>query len=428
MKKSLIFFFILTMSVGASAQFFVDSNIPYKYYTDYSSNGLNYLLMFEHLQTQNPGDYAEIDYSVQGSNFVWDKYQNGTRTFYSSSTTNALLNLDLEASVGYVLSVDGIDVLTIWVIDYSAFLPNFSSIDWDKNSDSQCETLPLLIDAQIPAIQYQNLNGTSYNVTRNFDLLYTTLEFKESWNPVEQKEIIVLPDVSVDVKAPLANTTFLLSGDQFAKDLGVEISFESDEYQAFAVSASPITILTTRGFLNEKERPDDSSKRSGSAPLEIEFKANPTPNVQYYNWVVSRDGIQLFTRKEENHRHTFREHGKYDVRLTVSSDLCAYTDSTIVIEVSESELLIPKVFTPNGDGLNDEFRVAYKSLIEFEAWVYNRWGRLVYHWTDPTQGWNGKINGKNAAEGAYFYVIKAKGSDGLEYQQKGDINLLRGKK
>ena len=99
------------------------------------------------------------------------------------------------------------------------------------------------------------------------------------------------------------------------------------------------------------------------------------------------------------------------------------------------------MFTPNGDGLNDEFRVAYKSIISFQAWVYNRWGRLVYTWTDPQKGWDGNISGRKAAAGPYFYVIKALGSDfdansapiGKtklrlgEYLLKGDINIIRNK-
>ena len=102
--------------------------------------------------------------------------------------------------------------------------------------------------------------------------------------------------------------------------------------------------------------------------------------------------------------------------------------------------------------MNDEFRVAYRSLREFHCWVYNRWGKLVYQWTDPAQGWDGTINGRPAAEGAYFYVIRAFGTDAAAdakyvgakasytkrklnadealigvYQLSGDINLLRGK-
>ena len=123
----------------------------------------------------------------------------------------------------------------------------------------------------------------------------------------------------------------------------------------------------------------------------------------------------------------------------------------MTVAITESFIDVPNVFTPNGDGQNDEFRVAYKSIAEFHCWVYNRWGKLVYDWTDPAKGWDGTINGRPAAEGAYFYVIRAKGTDAAKgqgyiskpaynrakknsdtkilgiYQLSGDINLLRGK-
>ena len=114
-------------------------------------------------------------------------------------------------------------------------------------------------------------------------------------------------------------------------------------------------------------------------------------------------------------------------------------------------LLVPNVFTPNGDGKNDEFRVLYRSIKEYHIWVYNRWGKLVYESQDPAKGWDGTINNHPAAEGAYFYVIRALGTDAAAnaeyrtkaaykrakdkadeaiigvYQLSGDINLLRGK-
>lgn len=113
--------------------------------------------------------------------------------------------------------------------------------------------------------------------------------------------------------------------------------------------------------------------------------------------------------------------------------------------------MVPNVFTPNGDGMNDEFRVAYRSIREFHCWIYNRWGHLVYSWDDPAKGWDGTINGRPAPEGAYYYVIRALGTDAATneymnkisynkkkkkepdaligvYQLSGDINLIRGGK
>jgi gliding motility-associated-like protein len=135
----------------------------------------------------------------------------------------------------------------------------------------------------------------------------------------------------------------------------------------------------------------------------------------------------------------------------VNNAFCTADSMEVKVNISESYLAVPNVFTPNGDGMNDEFRVAYRSLKEFHIWVYNRWGKLVYESTDPAKGWDGTINGRPAAEGAYFYVVRAKGTDadkyadyiGLKatynkkkleadksvigiYQMSGDINLIRG--
>jgi gliding motility-associated-like protein len=116
----------------------------------------------------------------------------------------------------------------------------------------------------------------------------------------------------------------------------------------------------------------------------------------------------------------------YNVRLIASNDFCLDT-AFVNITVSESAIYAPNVFTPNGDGKNDEFRVAFKSIIQFECWIYNRWGRKMYSWTNPLKGWDGTYNGKKMPEGPYFYVIRAVGSDKVVHKLKGSVSLLRGR-
>ena len=77
--------------------------------------------------------------------------------------------------------------------------------------------------------------------------------------------------------------------------------------------------------------------------------------------------------------------------------------------------------------MNDEFRVVYKSLVKFSCWIFNSWGQVLYHWTDPAKGWDGKKGGKYVSPGVYYYVIEAEGSDGIIYKKKGDINIFRPK-
>ena len=90
---------------------------------------------------------------------------------------------------------------------------------------------------------------------------------------------------------------------------------------------------------------------------------------------------------------------------------------------------VPNFFTPTGDGVHDEFRVAYSSVKEFKMVIINRWGRVVYESTNPEKGWDGNINGKHAAPGVYFYDVVAKGfSKGEQKHMKGFLHLVRKEK
>ena len=133
----------------------------------------------------------------------------------------------------------------------------------------------------------------------------------------------------------------------------------------------------------------------------------------------------MLNRNGDNQTYTFKDAGSYVVKFIASNSKCSYTDS-VIVKVSESAIFAPNVFTPNGDGVNDEFRVAYKSILKFKGVIFNRWGKRVFSWTDPAKGWDGSIGGRPAATGAYFYIIEAEGSDKKIHKLKGDINLLRG--
>ena len=93
-----------------------------------------------------------------------------------------------------------------------------------------------------------------------------------------------------------------------------------------------------------------------------------------------------------------------------------------------SKLEAPNVFSPYGSpGVNDEWKVAYKSIVEFKCWIFNRWGEQLCHYQDPSGGWDGRYRGKLVPPGVYYYVIEARGADGQKYNLKGHINILRSK-
>jgi len=103
-----------------------------------------------------------------------------------------------------------------------------------------------------------------------------------------------------------------------------------------------------------------------------------------------------------------------------------YCTSTDTIEISmDCDLFIPNAFSPNGDGINDEFKVMQTEIQQFIMQIYDRWGELVYETNNPNSGWDGKFNEMNCNIGAYVYYIKATLADSKTIERKGNVTLLR---
>jgi len=132
--------------------------------------------------------------------------------------------------------------------------------------------------------------------------------------------------------------------------------------------------------------------------------------------------------------HIYTEAGCYEPFLIVMNrDLpecrdTAFLEACIPVD-NASEIEVPNVFSPNGDGINDFFQVKAQTLRTFTGIIVNRWGRTVYEWEDWTQlesGWDGKLQGgTDASVGVYYYVIKAVGMDDAEYDLQGPVHLVR---
>ena len=71
-------------------------------------------------------------------------------------------------------------------------------------------------------------------------------------------------------------------------------------------------------------------------------------------------------------------------------------------------LEVANVFTPNGDGMNEEVLFTTACNVPIEAYIMNRWGEVVFTTFDSSVGWDGTTaNGKLVSEGTYFYSVKA---------------------
>ena len=111
--------------------------------------------------------------------------------------------------------------------------------------------------------------------------------------------------------------------------------------------------------------------------------------------------------------------------LTATNICGTYSDSISII-AGPCSIMMPSGFTPNGDGLNDVFRVKYHFLVKkFDLIIYDRWGEKVFETTDIGKGWDGTWKGLPALPGAYVWVISLMDNNNKQQQLKGVVTLLR---
>jgi gliding motility-associated-like protein len=112
--------------------------------------------------------------------------------------------------------------------------------------------------------------------------------------------------------------------------------------------------------------------------------------------------------------------------VNVFDGIC-YNSDTIIIEPVNCDLFIPIVFTPNGDQYNESFYArASEDIYDFHLSVFSRWGELIWETFDKEGKWNGTHNGRSAAEGTFFWILKYKclGAP-QDFMKNGSVTLLR---
>lgn len=94
--------------------------------------------------------------------------------------------------------------------------------------------------------------------------------------------------------------------------------------------------------------------------------------------------------------------GKYKVRVFTN---CSSNEKEIEVDYRNCGYNIPNAFTPNGDGLNDIYKINVDEYKSFKLLIYNRWGELIFTSNDPLIGWDGSYKNKQPLSGVYMAII-----------------------
>ena len=161
---------------------------------------------------------------------------------------------------------------------------------------------------------------------------------------------------------------------------------------------------------------------TGTAPLAVTFTNSSTGSTSYI-WDF---GNGTATSTVTNPSYAYNLAGTYTAVLVASNGTCADTAYTVIIVDVATTIIIPNVFSPNGDNINDEFVITTTGMKSLTCDIFNRWGQRMFTIGNVNQSWDGTLyNGNTATDGTYYYMIKAVGIDGKTFSVEGYMTLIR---
>ena len=150
---------------------------------------------------------------------------------------------------------------------------------------------------------------------------------------------------------------------------------------------------------------------TGNPILNVDF-TNTSTNATALNWDFGNGSTST---DNGNTSTSYSTPGSYTVTLIASNNVCpdsTWTQVIIVKPIDPLVVVIPNIFTPNNDGVNDEYFLDVKNAETFEAAIFNRWGNEMITLNHSTDKWSGKLSsGDQADEGTYFVKYKIVGFD-----------------
>ncbi len=362
----------------------------------------------------------------QGSKtFLWEKFNNGTFELYFSESVEGQfseINALPDGCYRVTISQAANSVVSrAWV--FNNWFTSTGSI-----SESNCNWF-------IMNGEFTTAKLTYYDLANN-DSLQVFKDVKVQWKEGDANVAAVSSPQMYNPPAKNTDYTFR-AYDKFGCESTTNVTYES--------------IVTKASFTADPVK--------GEAPLTVNFtntSLNGDPGL--YEWFFFRDLDEIKRESQGSNAvidsievvaydqspvYTFNNSGKYMVKLVSKKrsefHTCVdtfYLEDYIVVDTSF--ISAPNVFSPNGDGVNDEFVIKFWSMKSIEISIFNRWGKRIHFWeSGDIRGfegsmtesvWDGRLMGNRyASPGVYYYDVLGMGRDGKKRRAHGFVHLFRGK-
>lgn len=119
---------------------------------------------------------------------------------------------------------------------------------------------------------------------------------------------------------------------------------------------------------------------------------------------------------------------EYTVKFMNTSGCLSLVSNKIITEIgcNNTNIYVPDVFSPNGDGINDVVKAVCVGIAKFKFFkIYNRWGNILFETTDESKGWDGRFRGQNQPADSYIWLVEGIDTNGKEIRKTGTLNLIK---
>ncbi|HAH25539.1 MAG TPA: hypothetical protein DCL77_17575 [Prolixibacteraceae bacterium] len=405
--------------------------------TEYSGGKQDNIYVFCGQKGETKASLTATSPDGQPASFQWQKYNASSASFdlflndQSGGSTSTISNLSDGAYRVNITGTSGLTTYTAWV--FNNYIETSSEI---TNSDCKSFTLKGTFDS--PTFAYIDLtNGQAKQLNKAIQVKWTSGATTVS--------SVLTPQV---FEPPTKDTDYTLT--------------VSDRFNCTSESVVRyISIVTKASFTYVLEDQTKSHPTKREAPLSVVF-TNTSENGDpgKYQWFIFRDLGEIKKESDANPGavidsimekiysdspiYVFERPGKYKVKLVSQkkSDFTTCFDTVYIdniIDIDTSFVEAPNFFTPNGDEANQNFTIRFFSMKTVKISIFNRWGKIVHVWesndvegfgptlaSDPKSIWDGKVGGKMAVPGVYYYVVEGTGRDDKKRHKTGFVHLFRG--
>ena len=160
----------------------------------------------------------------------------------------------------------------------------------------------------------------------------------------------------------------------------------------------------------------------------VTFKdASKGEGIMQWDWYFISKSSPKST--EQNPSYIYSEPGTYVITLVVNNQFgCADSVSKPLVVMDDFNIYVPNTFTPNDDGKNDVFMPKGTGIVQYELYVFSRWGEKIFYSSDIENGWDGRSGSGLEdfyAQGVYVWKINVKGVNQKTRELTGHVVLIR---